>query len=269
MLFHRHVKPRHINSAALFAQGVLGQVEGETVGVVELEGGSTRQVGPFRQAGQFVVQQAQTTVERGAKAGFFQAQRRFDQALGAGQFGIGAAHLPDQGGHQTEHHRVLCAQHMRMTHGTAHDAAQHIAAPLVRGHDTIGNQERGRTQVVCDHPVVHLAAAIRVGRGGMGRGHDQRAHQICVVVVMLALQEGADPLQPHAGVDALHLQRDQTAIGELLVLHENVVPDLDEAVAVLIGTARRATPDMVAVVIENLGAGAAGTGRAHAPEVVI
>jgi hypothetical protein len=59
------------------------------------------------------------------------------------------------------------------------------------------------------------------------------------------------------------------AIGELLVLHEDEVPDLDEPVAILVGRCRGAAPDVVAVVEEDLGAGAAGAGRAHAPEVVI
>ncbi len=86
---------------------------------------------------------------------------------------------------------------------------------------------------------------------------------------MLALQQGTDPLQPHAGVDRLHVQGPQRAICELLVLHEDVVPDLDEPVTVFLRRAGRPAPDMLAVVIENLGARAARPGRPHAPEVII
>jgi hypothetical protein len=50
---------------------------------------------------------------------------------------------------------------------------------------------------------------------------------------------------------------------ELLELHEDEVPDLDEPVAVLVRAARRAAPDVGAVVVEDLGAGAAGAGVAH------
>ncbi len=46
---------------------------------------------------------------------------------------------------------------------------------------------------------------------------------------------------------------------ELLELHEDEIPDLNEAVAVGIGRARRAARDLVAVIVEDLGAGAAGT----------
>src|SRR3546814_13644206 len=53
-----------------------------------------------------------------------------------------------------------------------------------------------------------------------------------------------------------------------LELHEHQVPDLDEAIAVLVGRTRRAAGDMRAMVVEDLGAGAAGTGVGHLPEVV-
>jgi hypothetical protein len=59
------------------------------------------------------------------------------------------------------------------------------------------------------------------------------------------------------------------AVLELLELHEDEVPDLDEPVAVLFRAAGRAAPDVIAVVVEDLGAGAAGTGGAHHPEIVV
>ena len=54
----------------------------------------------------------------------------------------------------------------------------------------------------------------------------------------------------------------------LLELHEDEVPDLYEAVAILFGTARRPAPDMLAVIVEDFRAGAARTSVAHGPEVV-
>ncbi|MPN51003.1 hypothetical protein SDC9_198644 [bioreactor metagenome] len=53
-----------------------------------------------------------------------------------------------------------------------------------------------------------------------------------------------------------------------VVLHEDVVPDLDVAIAVFLRAPRGAAPDVLAVVVEDLGAGAAGAGVAHHPEVV-
>ena len=122
--------------------------------------------------------------------------------------------------------------------------------------------------MVGDHPVVHIARPVRVCRCHIRAGLDQRAHQVGVVIVMLALQQRADPFQPHAGIDRLHVQRLHRAIFELLVLHEDDVPDLDEPVAILFRATRRATPDVIAVIIENLGAGTTGPGRPHLPEIV-
>ena len=97
--------------------------------------------------------------------------------------------------------------------------------------------------MVGDHAVMRLARPVGIGAGGMGAGLDQAAHQVGVVVVVLALQQRADPLQPHAGVDRLHVQRHAAAaVGELLVLHEDVVPDLDEPVAVLVRRCRAGRP---------------------------
>ena len=122
--------------------------------------------------------------------------------------------------------------------------------------------------MIGDHPVMHLARPVGIVAGRVGRRLDQAAHQVGVIVVVLALQQRADPFQPHAGVDRLHVQRAHRAVLELLVLHEDQVPDLDKAVAVLIRRTRGAAPDMVAVVKEDLGAGTAGAGRTHLPEVV-
>src|SRR3546814_12071441 len=48
------------------------------------------------------------------------------------------------------------------------------------------------------------------------------------------------------------------AVPELLELHEDEVPDLDEPVAFLVRAARRAAGDLRAVVVEDLAARAAG-----------
>ena len=166
------------------------------------------------------------------------------------------------------HQRVFRTQQVRVTHRAAHDAAQNIAATVVRRHHAIGDQEGCGPQVIGDHTVVRFARTIGIGRRGISRRFDQRAHKVGVVVVVLALQQRANPFQPHACIDGLHIQRAHRAILELLVLHENDVPDFDETVAVFFGRSRRATPDVVAVIVEDLSTRAAGAGRAHLPEVV-
>jgi hypothetical protein len=132
----------------------------------------------------------------------------------------------------------------------------------------VGDQEGGRAHVVRDHPVAGPEGPVGCAVGELGRGLDQPAHQVGVVVVVLALQDGADALEAHAGVDRGLGQRVARPVLVLLELHEDEVPDLDEPVAVLVRRARRAARDLGPVVVEDLRAGAAGTGRTHHPEIV-
>ena len=88
------------------------------------------------------------------------------------------------------------------------------------------------------------------------------------IVVVGALQHRGDTLQPHAGVDRRLGQFDALAVRKLLVLHEHEVPDLDEAVALRIGTAGRPAGNLVAMVVEDFRARAARPGVAHRPEII-
>ena len=122
--------------------------------------------------------------------------------------------------------------------------------------------------MVGDHPVRDRMRPVGVGAGGAGRGEDQVAEQVDLVVVVGALHHRRDPLQPHAGVDRRLRQVDALLARHLLVLHEHQVPDLDEAVALGVRAARRAARNVLAVVVEDLRAWAARAGLAHRPEVV-
>ena len=85
LLGHGGVKALHIHRPALFAQGILRQIQGEAEGVIELERRPARQIAAFGQVRQFVIQQLQAAIQRGLELGFFQLQRLFDQGLRAGQ----------------------------------------------------------------------------------------------------------------------------------------------------------------------------------------
>ena len=74
--------------------------------------------------------------------------------------------------------------------------------------------------------------------------------------------------RPHAGVDRGARQRRALPRRHLLILHEDEVPEFQEAVAVLVRAAGRTAFERLALVVENLRAGAAGAGVAHAPEIV-
>ena len=155
-----------------------------------------------------------------------------------------------------------------MAHRAAHDPAQHVAAALVRGQHAVGDQERRRAQMIGDDAQGGLLLALRIGSGQFGDGADQGYEQVDVVIVVLALQHGRDALQARASVDRRFRQRVADPRRDLLVLHEHEIPDLDEAVAIGLRRAGRATPDLVAVVVEDFRAGPARAGVAHLPEIV-
>ena len=111
--------------------------------------------------------------------------------------------------------------------------------------------------------------ALGLGAGQLLAGVDQRPERVGVVIVVDALQHRGDALEAHAGVDALLRQLGDDLARRLLVLHEDEVPDLDEAVAVLVRAARRAARDMLAMVVEDLRAGPARAVVAHRPEIVL
>jgi hypothetical protein len=97
---------------------------------------------------------------------------------------------------------------------------------------------------------------------------DQRPEQVDLEDAVDALEHAGDPLQPHAGVDRRPRQVDALAAGQLLVLHEDEVPELEEPVAILVRTAGRTAGDRLALVDEDLRARPARAGVAHLPEVV-
>ena len=118
-----------------------------------------------------------------------------------------------------------------MARRAAEQAAEHVAAALVRRQHTVGDEEGDGPAVVGDDPerdVVGGGASVAPARELLHAG-DDAAQQVAVVVGGNALQQRRHPLETHAGVDVLRGQ-----LGELprlvpVVLDEDQVPDLDEA----------------------------------------
>ncbi len=85
---------------------------------------------------------------------------------------------------------------------------------------------------------------------------------------MHALHHCGEAFQPHAGIHGRLGQGGHFPFGVTVVLHEHQVPDLDIAVAVLLGGAWGAAFYFFSVVIEDFRTGTAGASVSHAPEVV-
>ena len=105
--------------------------------------------------------------------------------------------------------------------------------------------------------------------GQVDRRGDQRLEQVDIIIVMHALQHSRRALQPHAGIDR-GLGQFSDDLGFFLpILHENQVPDLDETVTIFLRRAGWAAPDMIAMIVEQFAARAAGAIVAHRPEIVL
>ena len=122
--------------------------------------------------------------------------------------------------------------------------------------------------MVGDHPMAHAARVVGVDARRIRDRPDERAHEVDGVIVMRALQHRRDALEPHPGVDRGLRQQHALTARALLELHEHEVPDFDEAVAIRVRRAGRAAGNMVAMVVEDLRAGAARPGVAHRPEII-
>jgi len=265
LLLHGGIEAGHVHRQPALARDVGGQVDREAVGVVEPERIGTRDHAIGHARGN-VVEDAHARIQRLGEALFLGLECTLDQFAGSRQFRIGIAH---QLGQRTDHlveEGLAHAQHPAMAQRATDDTAQHIAPALVGRQDAIDDQEATGADVVRDHA---QRLVLEVGRTGQLRSlADQALEQVDLVVGVDMLQDRGQTLQPHASVDARRRQRHQRTVGLAIELHEDVVPDLDVAIAVLIGRTGWTASDMVTVVVEDLRARAAGTGVGHLPEIV-
>ncbi len=260
----RHRVRRRLRAA--FAQNVKDQVRRAAIGVVELE--QLFAVDATAARGERTLEPLHAGLERLREGALLGLERLLDQGALGRQFRIRVAHHFHQRlDHAPEQAIGLQrAQLPDVADGAADDAAQHVATALVGGQHAVHDEETAGADVVGDHP-----QRLGVEIGGfreLRRAPDQVLEQVDLVVAVHVLQHRRDALQAHAGVHAGRRQRQQAAVRLAVELHEDVVPDLDEAVAVFVRRARRATRDVRAVVVEDLAAGAAGTGVGHLPEIV-
>ncbi len=269
LLFEQRVEARLVDAHAALAADVAGEVDREAEGVVQLERGLA--VDLLRAGGQRGLEDLHAVGDGLEEALFFLLQHLGDARLGLAQLGVGIAHLGGQRRDELVEERRARAQLVAVADRAARDAAQHVAAARVARDHAVDDGERAGADVVGDdlerrRVLVAVDAAGGVHRL-LGRGQ-QRHEQVDLVVAVHVLQHRRQPLQAHAGVDAGLGQLVHHAVFGAVELHEDVVPDLDVAVAVLFGRARRAARDLGAVVVEDLGARAARAGVAHHPEVV-
>ena len=185
--------------------------------------------------------------------------RRFELRIGFAHFGDQVS-APSCGRTLRVHQQLA-----PVADGAADDAAAR-SRDLHCPYHAVGDEEGAGAYMVGQD---FQRRAFQVTLFGFACGRlNQALEQINLVVGMHPLQHGGNAPQAHAGIDRGLGQRMHHAGFVAVELHEHVVPDFDETVAVFIRAARRPAGDVRPVVIENLGTRAAGAGVAHHPEVV-
>ncbi|TLD46759.1 MAG: hypothetical protein FAZ92_00935 [Accumulibacter sp.] len=266
LLCHRRVEGGDIDPHATLAADVGRQVERETEGIVQLERGLPVEDAVASQRREFALEDSHAVLDGLEEAHLLLPQHLDHACLAAQQLGICSTHLDDQVGHQSMEERRARAELVAVPDGAPDDPPQDVTAPLVAGNDAIGDQERAGADVVGEDA---QRGAVEVGRRRFARGGgDEVDEEVDLVVAVHVLQDRRCPLEPHAGIDRWLRQRVHDARLVAVELHEDVVPDLDVAVALLVRRSRRPARNSLAVVVEDLGAWPAGTGIAHHPEVV-
>ena len=269
---HLDVEALLVDLDALLCADLAGELVGEAVGVVQGEGDGTGEGVSLLQALEGVFQEALAVGQGLAEALLLRQQGLGDERLVLDDLRVLLAHGADDLLEELAQEGLVDALDVAVAHGAAQQAAQHIAAALVGGQDAVADHEHDGAGVVChdaqgEVDLVLLAVLL----AGEALAHaDEAAQDVCVEVGGHALQDGGGALQAHAGVDVLLLKRHQGAVLLAVVLGEDAVPVLQEAVAVAAGGAVGvAAADFLALVVVELGAGAAGAGGAGAPEVVV
>ena len=168
---HLAVEARLVHFQGALARDIRGQVERETVGIVELE----QQVAGNQLAVELVdglVEDAHTLLYGLGETRLLHLEYALDVLLGPAQLRVGLAHLFVQGVHQGIKERLLLTQLVAVADGTTDDPAQYIAPPFVAGQHAVHHQEGAGTDVIGDH-AQRLGLQV-FGAGGLGRRLDQR-----------------------------------------------------------------------------------------------
>ena len=265
---HGGVEAGAVDLHARVVRQLLGQLDREAVRVVQGEGHVALE--HLRPGGERLFQAAQPRPQRAVEPGLFTRHHVDDQVLLRPQRRVGVTQ--DVGGRLDQRRRdgLVDAGAAGGQDGPAHDAAQHVAPALVGGQHAVGDEHGEGAAVVGQHAQRDVGRRVgSVGGADDGRRRvDERHEQVGVEDRIDTLEDGQVPLEAGAGVDVLARQVGEDAGGVAVVLHEDEVPDLDEAVAAaVLGAA--VVAEGLALVEEDLRVRAAGAGLAHGPEVVL
>ena len=229
MLLHQPRVLLGVEGEAALAGELLGELRREAVRRVQVENILGREL-TFRRG---FLELRHAALERLAEALLLGRKHAVDLRPVLDELGIRRPHLLDHHVCEAGQERRLHPDPQTMLHGTAHDAAQDVAAAFVRRRHTLDGDQRHPASVVGEDAVRLrrvLGRAIR-DAGLLGDPvHDQLV-AVGVVDRGDVLHDTRDALEPPAGVDVLARELGERAVAVELVRHEHEVSELEEALA--------------------------------------
>ena len=273
LFFHECLEARLVNAHALILAHLDGEVNGEAVGVVELE---CIAAGKDRLALCLVLihqvgENFHTGVDCAGEVLLLYLDNAGDVILLLTKLGVLALVLVDNGVDDLVKERLVHSQKLAVACRAAEQAAQNVASALVGGENAVADHEGRASDMVGDNAQRHVhlvrlaVVCARQLADLVGNVHDG----VHVEEGVNALTHDRKTLKAHAGVDILLFKLGIVVVAVVVKLGKDVVPDLHVSVTVTAdGAVRLAAAVLLAAVKVYLGAGAAGTG-AVLPEVVL
>ncbi|CDE05298.1 putative uncharacterized protein [Anaerotruncus sp. CAG:390] len=198
-----HLKPRLLCDLAR-------EVDGEAVGVVELEHAVARESGCvfFLGVGDHAGENIKPRVDGGVEALLFDRDDLHDIVTLCVKLGIRLVVFADRNGKNVGEELTVYAEQLAVTGGAADYAAQHVAASLVRGDNAVGDHEHRALDVVgynADGDIVVLVGAVGLARD-LAHLVKYLAYGIDLKHIVHALHYAREAFKTHAGVDVFLLQ---------------------------------------------------------------
>ena len=273
LLLHLCVEAVLVDLQTLLGGDLLGQIQREAEGIVQLEGVHAAQqlLVCLLQTVDHVVQDVHAGIDGAGKVCFLGADDLLDIGVMLAQLGVSGLAGLDDSLHQIHEEGVVDAQHPAVAGSAAQQTAQHIAAALVGGQDAVRHHKGAAADMVGDDADGDIGLGVLLVGLACNVLHmmQHALHGIHLEQVAHVLHHAGQTLQAHAGINVGACQTLVVALAVGVELAEHEVPDLHIAVAVAAHAAGRLAAAVLGAAVEvDLRAGAAGAG-AVLPEVVL
>ena len=273
LLLHLCVEAVLVDLQTLLGGDLLGQIQREAEGIVQLEGVHAAQqlLVCLLQTVDHVVQDVHAGIDGAGKVCLLGADDLLDIGVMLAQLGVGGLAGLDDGLHQIHEEGVVDAQHPAVACSTAQQTAQHIAAALVGGQDAVRHHKGAAADMVGDDADGDIGLGVLLVGLACNVLHmvQHTLHGIHLEQIAHVLHHAGQTLQAHAGINVGACQTLVVTLAVGIELAEHEVPDLHIAVAVAAHAAGRLAAAVLGAAVKvDLGAGAARAG-AVLPEVVL